>query len=522
MARNSEQEPLLPGQDEANVSGDSHVKDSRLETVVLIVIIFGVFLSMACESFVTATHGEIASSFNNLWMGPWLLTAYGMGYSMMLPLYGNLTEKYGCKKLLLLAYGAFSVGCIMTGCATSMPMAIVGRFITGTGGAGMMDLVSIILCKMTSPSEVGPLRGYLSLGITLGVSCGPPLGGVLTDTVGWRWSFLCLVPAALICAAVTTKKLPSDSPRRSKDDHPAMSFDFCGYILLFVALGCSMVALHLVGEMRTEDMPLIVVLSVICALSTVTFILVELYTKKHPVVCLRLMVKNGIGLICLGQICLVFCQYGLVSNFADFVIRTQNAQNSVVGLLSALRALGATIGALSFGYLLKWYKKCNALTNCALSVLVFSCSLITARWRIGVHNWEVIYIILPAMGISALYSTQFVALSVRLREASASIVTSYHLCQQIGTVLGTACTTGFARIAFRNRLVHHLGDSTTAQQIIEKVLQNNRFGTSLPTEVQMDIRTSFLESFPVVTMLCLGSSVLMLPLMLRLENILVT
>lgn len=89
MARNSEQEPLLPGQDEANVSGDSHVKDSRLETVVLIVIIFGVFLSMACESFVTATHGEIASSFNNLWMGPWLLTAYGMGYSMMLPLVGH-------------------------------------------------------------------------------------------------------------------------------------------------------------------------------------------------------------------------------------------------------------------------------------------------------------------------------------------------------------------------------------------------------------------------------------------------
>jgi hypothetical protein len=86
MAPGPEQEPLLPGQDETNVSGDSHIRDSRVGTVILIVIIFGVFLSMACESFVTATHGEIASFFNNLWMGPWLLTAYGMGYSMMLPL----------------------------------------------------------------------------------------------------------------------------------------------------------------------------------------------------------------------------------------------------------------------------------------------------------------------------------------------------------------------------------------------------------------------------------------------------
>jgi hypothetical protein len=90
-----------------------------------------------------------------------------------------------------------------------------------------------------------------------------------------------------------------------------MSFDFCGYILLFVALGCSMVALHLVGEMRTEDIPLIIALSVVCVLSAVIFILVELYTKKHPVVPLRLMVNNGTGLICLGQICLVFCQYGV-------------------------------------------------------------------------------------------------------------------------------------------------------------------------------------------------------------------
>lgn len=132
MARDPEQEPLIPGQNGTNDSREAHNNDQRLGPVILIVIIFGVFLSMACESFVAATHGEIASHFNKLWMGPWLLTAYGMGYSMMLPLvsrpefsitslkmsdkkkYGNLTERYGCKKLLLLAYGTFSVGCVMT------------------------------------------------------------------------------------------------------------------------------------------------------------------------------------------------------------------------------------------------------------------------------------------------------------------------------------------------------------------------------------------------------------------------
>jgi hypothetical protein len=86
-----EQEPLLREQHEAiihtpNATRETHTVDSKVEPVVLIVIMFGVFLSMACESFVATTHEEIASFFNNLWMGPWLLTAYGMGYSMMLPL----------------------------------------------------------------------------------------------------------------------------------------------------------------------------------------------------------------------------------------------------------------------------------------------------------------------------------------------------------------------------------------------------------------------------------------------------
>ena len=86
MARDPEQEPLIPGQDVANDSREGHDSEQRLGPIILMVIIFGVFLSMACESFVTATHGEIASFFNKLWMGPWLLTSYGMGYSMMLPL----------------------------------------------------------------------------------------------------------------------------------------------------------------------------------------------------------------------------------------------------------------------------------------------------------------------------------------------------------------------------------------------------------------------------------------------------
>ena len=90
-----------------------------------------------------------------------------------------------------------------------------------------------------------------------------------------------------------------------------MSFDFWGYIFLFISLGCAMVALHIVGEMKSKATPLVIALIAGCLISGVAFVLVELYTEKNPIVPIRLMMKNGIGLICIGQIMLVFCQYGV-------------------------------------------------------------------------------------------------------------------------------------------------------------------------------------------------------------------
>jgi hypothetical protein len=72
-----------------------------------------------------------------------------------------------------------------------------------------------------------------------------------------------------------------------------------------------MFALHMVGEMRPQNVPLVISLLVICLLSGFTCIIVELRTKKSPIVPLRLMLKDGIGLICAGQILLVFCQFGV-------------------------------------------------------------------------------------------------------------------------------------------------------------------------------------------------------------------
>ncbi|KAJ5289174.1 hypothetical protein N7478_002204 [Penicillium angulare] len=87
-----EERPLLRQEtnDEQNALTDCQTKTSntegRMDTITFLALVIGVFISMTCESFVTSTHEHIASTFNALPLGSWLLTSYAMGYSMILPL----------------------------------------------------------------------------------------------------------------------------------------------------------------------------------------------------------------------------------------------------------------------------------------------------------------------------------------------------------------------------------------------------------------------------------------------------
>ena len=68
-----------------------------------------------------------------------------------------------------------------------MIAVILGRVISGSVGAGMTVLVSILITDLLPIREVAAWRSYVNIASTTGRSLGGPLGGWLTDVVGWRW-----------------------------------------------------------------------------------------------------------------------------------------------------------------------------------------------------------------------------------------------------------------------------------------------------------------------------------------------
>lgn len=145
------------------------------------------FVANADTSLVLATYGEISSEFKSLENASWLLTGYMLSMCASQPLYGKLSNIYGRKALLLVAYTLFAIGCLICGMAKSMPLVIAGRLISGAGGSGMSSVVSFLIADLVPMRDVATYRSYVNIVQTIGRSCGGPIGGWLAEQMGWRW-----------------------------------------------------------------------------------------------------------------------------------------------------------------------------------------------------------------------------------------------------------------------------------------------------------------------------------------------
>jgi len=255
-----------------------------------------------------ATYGEIASEFNNLESGSWLLTSYILAMCVFQPLYGKLSDIFGRKALLQCAYVLFFTGTAICGTGRTMTQIVIGRAIQGVGGAGMVCMVSILLTDIVPLRSVATYRSYVNVVQTVGRSCGGAIGGYLAQTIGWRWTILGQCPLVAISILLVwwrlgdsknndTGKAGVTTPTQKGTLSKFKRIDFLGALAMSATILFILLLLELSAANKVWR-GYIIGFGIATIVSGFAFWLIEKRFAAEPIFPLRLLGKRAVIIFC--------------------------------------------------------------------------------------------------------------------------------------------------------------------------------------------------------------------------------
>jgi EmrB/QacA subfamily drug resistance transporter len=249
--------------------------------VVFSGLMAGMLLAALDQTIVSTALPTIVGELGGIDHLSWVVTAYLLTSTAVVPLYGKISDLYGRKIVFQTAIVIFLIGSVLSGLSQSMLMLIVFRGIQGLGGGGLMAMAMAIIGDVVSPRQRGRYVGYLGAVFAASSVIGPLVGGFFVDSLSWRWIFYINLPVGIVALFVTSSvlKLPF-----RKVQH---RIDFEGAALLVAGVVCLLFVCVWGGVTYPWSSPIIVSLAGAAAVLLVAFVLQERRVEE-PLLPLRL------------------------------------------------------------------------------------------------------------------------------------------------------------------------------------------------------------------------------------------
>src|SRR3954462_5720246 len=139
----------------------------------------------------------------------WVTSAYLLGQTAVIPIYGKLGDLYGRKRVLQSAVLLFLAASVLCGQAADMTELIAFRALQGMGGGGLIVLTQASIGDVVPPRDRGRYQGLFGAVFGGAMVAAPLIGGYFVDHLTWRWIFYVNLPVGLIALVVLAATLPS-------------------------------------------------------------------------------------------------------------------------------------------------------------------------------------------------------------------------------------------------------------------------------------------------------------------------
>ena len=279
----------------------------------------------------------------------WVITAYAIGNVIIVPMTSWLSQQFGRRNYFTASIILFTICSFLCGNATGIWELVAFRFLQGIGGGALLVTSQTIITESYPPDKRGMAQAIYGLGVIIGPTLGPPLGGYIVEHFSWPYIFYINIPLGVIATLLTLQFVRS--PKYAEKSSVADT-DWLGIALLAITVGSLQYVLEKGQDDDWFNSNTITLLAVTAFFGLYFFIWREL-TYKKPIVELRVLKNNNLRV---GTILSFIMGFGLYGSTFIIPLYTQSVLGwtaQQAGLLMVPAALTTAVMMPIIGTLLQ-------------------------------------------------------------------------------------------------------------------------------------------------------------------------
>jgi len=405
----------------------------RVNVRVVFAGLMMVLLLAALDQTIVATAlPTIVGDLGGLSHLSWVTSSFLLAQTAVTPIYGKLGDLYGRKRILQTAIVIFLAGSALCGQAHAMTELIAFRAVQGLGAGGMIVLIQAVIGDIVPPRQRGRYQGLFGAVFGLASVAGPLLGGVIVQSVSWRWIFYVNLPVGLVALAVLSVALPATG----QVSRP--SIDYVGAALLATGLSAIVLVTSLGGTSWAWGSAEVILVGAAGVALLGLFMVVE-RRAREPVIPPALLRDRVFAIA--GPLSLIvgFALFGTVTFLPLYFQTVDAATPTGAGLRLVPLMLGVLTMSITFGQLITRLGRYKVFPIIGTAFMTAALALLSTL-GVGTSSAAAdVYLLLLGLGLGS--TMQVLVLAVQnsvdfsILGAATSGVT---LTRGIGGSLGTA------------------------------------------------------------------------------------
>ncbi|MCL5962449.1 MAG: MFS transporter [Chloroflexi bacterium] len=436
--------------------------------MVLAAIMVGMLLAAVDQTVVGTAMPRVIAELNGLEHYAWVFTAYMLTSTVMVPIYGKLSDIYGRKIFFLGGMALFLAGSALSGLSQDMTQLIIFRAIQGFGAGAMMPIVQAIVGDLFPPSERGKWQGLIMAVFGLATVVGPTAGGWITDNWGWRWVFYVNMPIGVLAILMAAVALPRVSR------HKQHQVDYLGATVLIAATTPMLLAFSWAGSQYDWVSVQIIGLLAVALALFVTFYLIEIRSPE-PVLSPSLFKNSIFSVSVIATFLVSMGMFGAIMYLPLFVQGVLGVSATNSGVVLTPMMLGFITSAIIGGQVLSRTGRYKIPALLGFSIAAVGMFLLSRMGTTTSEGTVMVNMVITGLGIGVMMSlfTIVVQNAFPFRQLG-EVTASLQFFRSIGGTIGVAILGSIMTNNFHSALQANLPAALKAAVPPEKLaaLQN--------------------------------------------------